>query len=125
MLLVQGYPSFEFRHLKTLLERDRTIQLAVYLQDADREFAEQDKSALRAFPISREELMEYDVLVIGDVDPRLLPRSTWQNIRAFVAEKGGGLAFLAGPRYLPWLYHDNSDVRALLPIELDSSAAVG
>ena len=125
VLLVQGYPSFEFRHLKTLLERDRTIQLAVYLQDADREFAEQDKSALRAFPISREELMEYDVLVIGDVDPRLLPRSTWQNIRAFVAEKGGGLAFLAGPRYLPWLYQDNSDVRALLPIELDSSAAVG
>jgi hypothetical protein len=123
VLLVQGYPSFEFRHLKMLLERDRTIQLSVYLQDADPEFAQQDKSALRAFPVSRNELMDYDVLVVGDVDPRLLPRNTWQNIRSFVSEKGGGLAVLAGPRYLPWLYRENADVRALLPIEIESLAA--
>jgi hypothetical protein len=120
VLLAQGYPSFEFRHLKTLLERDRAIQLSVYLQDADREFAEQDKSALRAFPVTREELLGFDVLIISDVEPRLLPPSTWQNIRTFVAEKGGGVAFLAGPRHLPWLFSDNSDVRSLLPIEIES-----
>jgi hypothetical protein len=123
VLMVQGYPSYEFRFLKTLLERDRTIQLSTYLQDADPEFGEQDKSALRAFPVGRDELFEYDVLVIGDVDPRLLPRSVWQNVRAFVTEKGGGVAFIAGPRYLPWLYRDNSDVSALLPVESDSRAA--
>jgi hypothetical protein len=121
VLLAQGYPSFEFRYLKTLLERDATIQLAVYLQDADREFAEQDKSALRSFPISRDELMEYDVLLVGDMDPRLLPPSTWHNIRDFVAAKGGGMAFLSGPRYMPWSYRDVSDARALLPLEIDSA----
>jgi hypothetical protein len=42
---------------------------------------------------------------------------------AFVAEKGGGIAFLAGPRYLPWLYQDNPDVSALLPIDLGNHAA--
>ena len=50
VLLVQGYPNYEFRFLKTLLERDRTIQLSTYLQDADPEYAEQDKTALPKFP---------------------------------------------------------------------------
>ncbi len=123
VLLVYGYPNYEFRFLKTLLERDPTVELATWLQDADPEYAEQDQAALRSFPISRDELFEYDVLVMGDVDPRLLPTSAWQNVRAFVAEKGGGAAFLAGPRFLPWLYPDNADVSALLPVELTDRAA--
>ncbi len=120
VLIVYGYPSYEFRYLKSLLERDATIQLSTYLQDADPEYTEQDKAALRALPIGRDELFEYDVFVIGDVDPRLLPRSLWPVVRAFVAEKGGGVAFIAGPRNLPWAYRDNADVSALLPIDVDT-----
>lgn len=123
VLIVQGYPNYEFRFLKTLLERDPTIQLSTYLQDADPEYTEQDKTALRSVPVSRDELFECDVLVLGDVDPRLVPRSVWQNTRAFVAEKGGGVVFLAGPRYLPWLYTDIADVGALLPIDIGTIAA--
>jgi von Willebrand factor type A domain len=123
VLMVQAYPSYEFRFLKSLLERDDTIELSTYLQDADPEFAEQDKTALRSFPLGREELFEYDVIVLGDVDPRLLPRSVWQNVRAFVMEKGGGAAFLAGPRFFPWLYGDNADVGALLPIDAGTISA--
>jgi hypothetical protein len=118
VLLVEGYPNFEFRFLKTLLERDRTIKLSTYLQDADPDYVEQDKTARSSFPVERQELFEYDVVIIGDVDPRLLPRSVWQHLRAFVAEKGGGVAFAAGPRFFPWLYQDNADVAALLPIEI-------
>jgi hypothetical protein len=122
VLLVAGYPNYEFRYLKTLLERDSTIKLSTYLQDADPEYAEQDKTALRSFPVGRDELFAYDVLIVGDVDPRLLPRSAWQNLRAFITEKGGGVAFLAGPRYLPWMYQDNPDVAALLPIDVTKLA---
>jgi hypothetical protein len=43
----------------------------------------------------------------------------WQHLRAFVTEKGGGVAFVAGPRFLPWRYQDNPDLRALLPVELE------
>jgi hypothetical protein len=123
VLLVQAYPSYEFRFLKSLLERDDTVRLSTYLQDADPAFAEQDKTALRSFPLAREELFEYDVLLFGDVDPRLLPRSAWENVRAFVVEKGGGLAFLAGPRFFPWLYADNTEIAALLPVETFAEAA--
>ncbi len=120
VLLAHGYPNFEFRFLKMLLERDHTMQLATYLQDADPDYAAQDKTALRHFPLNRDELFAYDVLVIGDVDPRLLPQSVWQNVRAFVAEKGGGAVFIAGPKFLPAMYRDNVDVGALLPIKLGS-----
>jgi hypothetical protein len=117
VLLVQAYPSYEFRFLKSLLERDETVKLSTYLQDADAAFAEQDKTALRSFPLDRQQLFEYDVLLFGDVDPRLLPPSAWRNVRAFVVEKGGGAAFLAGPQFFPSLCADNSDVSALLPFE--------
>jgi hypothetical protein len=120
VLLAAGYPNYEFRFLKTLLERDRTIQLSTYLQDADPEYTEQDKTALRSVPLNRDDLFSYDVLILDDVDPRLLPQSVWQNVRTFVAEKGGGAVFIAGPRYLPAAYRDNPDVAALLPIALES-----
>ena len=120
VLLAQGYPNYEFRFLKTLLERDRSVQLSTYLQDADPDYAEQDKSALRSFPVNRDDLLAYDVIIIGDVDPRLLPQSVWQTLRAFVSEKGGGAVFIAGPKFLPGLYRDNSDLSALLPVKLDS-----
>jgi hypothetical protein len=119
VLLAFGYPSYEFRFLKALLERDSTIQLSTYLQDADPDYAAQDRTALRSFPVARDELFEYDVLVLGDVDPRLLPRSVWAEVRTFVAEKGGGAVFIAGPRFLPWLYRDVPDAAALFPIELE------
>jgi len=124
VLLVQGYPNYEFRFLKSLLERDASIELATYLQDADPDFSEQDKTALRSFPVTRDEIFSYDVLLIGDLDPRLLPPSVWQHVRAFVVEKGGGAAFVAGPRYLPRLYQSIGDVRALLPAELGGLARI-
>lgn len=123
VLILYGYPSYEFRYIKALLERDPTVSLATYLQDADPDYAEQDKTALRSIPVSREELIGYDVIVVGDVDPRLVPRSVWQHMRSFAAEKGGGLAFIAGPRYFPWLYRDVTDVAALLPVATTASAA--
>jgi len=50
VLLVQAYPSFEFRYLRNLLQRDDTIALHSVLQEADLEHAQQDASALRSFP---------------------------------------------------------------------------
>jgi hypothetical protein len=118
VLLAQGYPSYEFRFLKTLLEREPTVELNTYLQDADPDYAAQDKTALRSFPVSRDELASYDAVLVGDIDPRLVPRSAWQSLRSAVAEKGTGVAFIAGPRFLPWSYQGISDVTSLLPIDI-------
>ncbi len=117
VLLVQAYPNYEFRYLKNMLERDTTIKLRTVLQEADLEHAEQDDTALRLFPVRREELFEYDVILFGDVNPALLSPAIMSNINDFVEKKGGGIAFMAGPQYTPLAYR-NTPLAALFPIDL-------
>ena len=118
-LLVQSYPNYEFRYLKHMLERDSTIQFHTVLQEADQEYSEEDKSALRVFPVRRE-LFEYDVIIFGDVDPAFLSPSAISNLMAFVTEKGGGLVFVSGPMYTPLAYRD-TPLSSLLPIDLNGA----
>ncbi len=122
VLLVQGYPSFEFRYLKHMLERDSTIQLKTVLQDADLEYAELDQTALRVFPVRREELFAFDVVVFGDVNPTYLSTSVLANLNEFVEKKGGGVAFVAGPRFMPLAYA-GTPLEPLIPVDLASAAA--
>jgi hypothetical protein len=122
-LLVDSTPSFEYRALKSLLERDPAIKLHVHLQDADSEYASVDAAAIRYFPATESELMKYDVLLLGDLDSQLVPRSAWENLRGFVSEEAGGLALIAGPRLMPHALADIEAMRTLLPIEAFSGNA--
>jgi uncharacterized membrane protein len=122
VLFVQAYPSFEFRYLKNMLERDSTIQLKTMLQDADLEYAELDQTALRVFPVRRDELFAYDVIIFGDVNPAYLSASVLANLRDFVTEKGGGIAFIAGPAFTPLAYR-STPLESLFPIDLNTTTS--
>jgi len=119
VLLVQSYPNYEFRYLKSMLERDNTIQLSSVLQEADLEYAELDKSALRLFPVNRDELFKYDTIIFGDVDRAFLSTVVLQNIADFVEIKGGGIVFIGGPRYTPSAYA-NTPLADLMPVDVAS-----
>ncbi len=116
VLLVQAYPSFEFRYLRNMLQRDEMITLHTVLQEADSEHAEQDASALRVFPLRREELFAYDVVIFGDVNPALLSAAALQNLADFVDQpaKGGALVLIAGPAFMPAAYRQ-TPLGRLLP----------
>jgi hypothetical protein len=120
VLLVQAYPNYEFRYLKNMLERDSTIQLKTVLQDADLEYTELDETALRVFPVRREELFLFDVVIFGDANPSYLSASVLANLHDFVEKKGGGVAFIAGPRFTPMAYR-NTPLEPLFPIDLGSA----
>ncbi len=45
-----------------------------------------------------------------------------EMLHEFVQRKGGGIAFLAGPRHMPLAYRD-TPLAKLFPIELDSASA--
>lgn len=129
VLFAQSYPNYEFRYLKNVLERElnRPGQegeergFRSVLQEADVEFVETDKSATAVFPVSRDELFQYDVLILGDVNPALLTHSVLENIYEFVNVRGGGLVLMAGPKYMPLAYRD-SPLAALFPASMDSFA---
>lgn len=122
VLYVESYPRYEFRFLKNLLEREETIELSVLLADSDPEYLEQDQFAVGYFPTTKEELYEYDVVILGDVATSLFSAAQLENLREFVRVKGGGLMFIAGPNFSPRTFRD-SPLEELLPVELGTSSA--
>src|SRR5262249_5824305 len=83
----------------------------------DPEYPSEDKSALADFP-TREELNQYDVVILGDADPRdrRLGDKNLQLLADFVKTRGGGLLMIAGLRFGPHAYQD-TPLAGVLPIQ--------
>jgi len=123
ILLAEGLPRWEFRELKNLLERESTIELHTLLQEADLEFTLQDETAKPLqgrFPLSREALSAYDVLLLGDLNPGALSPGVLEHVREFVRE-GGGVLLMAGSQHMP-LGFRGTPLETLLPVELDGAS---
>ncbi|HZT81213.1 MAG TPA: VWA domain-containing protein, partial [Gemmataceae bacterium] len=126
ILYVEGEPRWEFRYVKTLLEREnqrvegnKSFDLKVLLLDADPDWPREDKSAITEFP-PKNELQQFDVVVLGDFDPHRWGgkmNENLQNIADFVKERGGGLLVVAGSRYAPHVYK-GTPLQDILPIDL-------
>ncbi len=123
VLLADLFPRWEYRELKLLLEREKTIEVQTVLQDADPEYTDQDDTAAMLkgrFPVSREQLAEFDVVIFGDLNPRFMSAGIFDNLRHFVSEQGGGLIFIAGENYNPISYR-GTPLDELLPIDLEDA----
>src|SRR5690348_15900445 len=127
VLFVEGDPRYDFRYAKVLMERgldrvagNKSIELKTVLLGASRGWAETDKSALADFP-TRDQRFEYDVVILADFDPNLLPRSSriLQAITDFVKVKGGGLLLAAVENFNPGAFAETplADVMRVVPIE--------
>lgn len=117
ILLVQAYPSYEFRALKNVFARaPESFQLTTVLQDADMEYASTERTAARVFPVRREDLFHYDSIIFGDVNPTFLSASILKNLQEFVTVKGGGIVFIAGPRFTPMAFMD-TPLATLFPFD--------
>ena len=124
VLYVEGYPRWEYRYIKNEMIRDKTVNISCYLQSASPGFAQEgdlpDPANNFPGPISRlpatmEELMRYDVVLFGDVDPRLVTDQQFQMISNFVSKMGGGFGMVAGPKDSP-LHYQNTALESVLPV---------
>jgi uncharacterized membrane protein len=124
ILLVDGSPRWDYRYLKNALLRDKSVAVSCLLASADFNFLQDGNKPLPSsgkgipghFPETIEQLMDYDVLVIGDADPHFFSDSQLQLISEFV-NRGGGFMMVAGPRWAPQAYR-NTPIEGLLPITL-------
>ena len=119
VLFVDGYPRWEYRYMKTEMIRDKTIDVSCLLTSADPTFHQEGDhpDSVQAFPESIEKLMDYDVILFGDVDPRQFSDSQLQLVNDFVAKKGGGFGMIAGPRWSPAQFK-NTPIEAILPVNI-------
>ena len=116
VLLVDGGPRWEFRFLKQLLERDKSIELSTLLQEADVEYSQEDRTAIVHFPVKKEDLARFDVLILGDISPVQLGMPVMETIRDYVRQTGGSVVFIAGSQNNPQAFQ-STPLESLLPFE--------
>jgi len=101
VLYIDGYPRWEYRYLKNLMVREKSIEVSVMLVSADRDFAQEGDLPIARLPRSPEEFSAYDLIMIGDVPASHFSPDQLETIRDVVATRGTGLLVLAGPRHVP------------------------
>ena len=133
VLMIDGQPRYEYRFVKSLLEREteaikgnRAVELDVLLLDASPGHWQSDKSGerLRGATPTKSQLAEYDVVIFGDVDPAQVPKANqfFNDLADFVKTKGGGLIVLSGEHATPHKLFD-TPLAELLPVTQTEAAA--
>jgi hypothetical protein len=134
VLYVEQTPRWEFHFLSNALCRDKDTMLThTLLLDSDPETPQRRTMAADWPPLEsshslppREKLFDYDVVILGDVDPRNLgageedAKDALLNLRDFV-ERGGGLIVIAGPQHCPAKYRE-TQLATVLPVVVDRNA---
>ncbi|HQY88323.1 MAG TPA: hypothetical protein PK402_06670, partial [Tepidisphaeraceae bacterium] len=91
--------------------------ISCLLTSADESFAQEGDRPITRFPENLDELLEYDVVIFGDVDPRQFTDAQLALVQEFVAKKGGGFGMIAGTRHAPQSYR-NTAIEPLLPVDI-------
>lgn len=131
VLLVSDTSNYEYRFLKSFLERAKqpdsaaaaSFELQTVLQDADSLFVDQDKSALRLVPSQPEQINQIDVFVLIDFDPQLISQTSQQAIVDAVALHGAGCIFVSGQGSIARRL-EGWPLAKLLPVEQSSTSGV-
>ena len=122
VLVAQDYPSYEFRFLKDLLQRQPAsrFDFSYFLQQGDSRISQIDAAASSVFPGTLEALLEFDLIVLGDVGQNalgsahgLLEKDLFNLVR--YVDAGGSMVMLAGPKHLPGTFF-NSPLAPLIPL---------
>src|SRR5690606_6706916 len=100
-------------------KRDRHANVDVWLQMSPPGISQDADKVLEAFPSTKEELFDYDVIVAFDPDWTQLDAQQVDLLEQWVAEGAGGLIVWAGPvRTASWVQSpEHGKIRALYPVE--------
>lgn len=115
VLFVEGYPRWDYRYLKNMLLREKSVLSSVLLLSADRGFVQEGTLPITRFPRDVQELSPYDVIIIGDVPSNYFGTRQLQMIQDHVATTGAGILWIGGPRDMPMSY-EGTPLAGLLPM---------
>jgi uncharacterized membrane protein len=130
VLYVEGYPRWEYRYIKNEMIRDASVDISCLLFSADPSFRQEGDKPITRFPENMDELLDYDVVLFGDVDPAMFSDAQLQLVSDFVSKKNGGFGMVAGPQWSPRRYR-GTPLEAVLPVDVsrmqpdDSASGAG
>jgi hypothetical protein len=126
VLLVAGSPSWEYRMVRTLLTRDKTIDLSCWLQSMDLDMVQDGNTKIRKLPRKDEEWFKYDVIMLFDPNPNEFGEEWVEVMKRYLGEHGGGMLWLAGPKYTARFLSSprTRGVAEALPVKVASLSAM-
>lgn len=117
-----GYPRWEYRYLKNLLLRERSIRSSALLLSADKKFIQEGSDPLDVIPRTQQQWQGIDVIVIGDLRPELFSDEQQRQIRELVATRGAGLLWIGGTGSTPNAWR-GTPLADLLPFTLGEAGS--
>lgn len=126
VLVIAGGPSWEYRFVSRLLERDDTFDVSCWLQSADLSAVRDGNTIIDHLPVSAEELFEYDVILIFNPQHEEFDEDWCRLVDTLVSEYGGGLLLGASRSRTPTFLRDRSlkILHNLLPVTFDPEADI-
>ena len=119
VLYVEGMPRWEYRYLRWVLRRDPRLLVHFLMTEGDDHLAATSPEHLGAFPSKTEDIMKYDLIILGDVRSSYFKKTEQLDaLEKLVRESGGSLLMLAGPMGSPNSYVDKKQVADMLPVKI-------
>jgi uncharacterized membrane protein len=127
ILYFEGEPRFEMKFIRRAVADDENLQLVALQRTADNKYLRLDvdtpEHLLGGFPRTRDELFQYQGLVLGSVEAGAFTGDQLRMISDFVERRGGGLLMLGGARAFSEGGYAETPVADALPVVLTRPAS--
>lgn len=125
ILYFEGSPRPENKFVRRAVAEDEKLRVVTLLRTADEKYLRLDVEGpgelAGGFPDTREELYEYDGLILGSVEASFFTHDQLQMMADFVGRRGGGLLVLGGRRSLGEGGYAGTPLADALPVVLDAA----
>ena len=135
VLYVEGMPRWEYRYLRWVLLRDPRLNVRFLMTQGDKYLAATSPRHLGVFPSEAEEMLTYDLVILGDVSAPFFTNDQIRWMEELVKGRelgedensstlvggGGSLLMLGGQVGSPARYF-NTRIADVLPVKMDSTS---
>jgi uncharacterized membrane protein len=118
VLYIEGSPRWEYRYLRSILKRDRRLNVTFMMTEGDAALARASPDHINKFPEDPIDAFDYDLVIIGDVRISAFEPEQLELLERLVRERGGTLLMIAGEDHAPAEYAD-TPIADLLPVRLE------
>lgn len=126
LLYVANEPTWEWRFVKEVFHRDPLVGMEgfrTFLNSSDPRVRQSNVLFTKTMTPPRREFFENDVLFLGDMPAETLTPRFCEMVREYVAQLGGGLVVITGPRFGPQALLD-TPLAEMLPVVVSRDAAL-
>jgi uncharacterized membrane protein len=122
ILYVEGEPRWEVKFLRQAAAADENLEVVLFQRSADSRFlrlgVRDGDELLAGFPRTREQLFQYQGLILGSVEADFFTPDQLSMVHDFVSQRGGGFLMLGGPRAFGAGGYGGTPVEDALPVSL-------